>query len=456
MDTGNTQNNKQWERVNPFELKPLKMEKVYNDWQSLYAKPYDKNTADPYTKCRIILANGTEFEAVKHSHELNRTIGNNDIRRALSTVRRSEQQQQKRLACLKPIDESTLEHTIAYEQLAVDLTASIAQAEPDKYVVQALNFALLEDFDHLYRYSNLLEMTEGARAEKLVGGYTEIMPARPTVAHHRHPVDCVRRHVGGNAALITKLHAAIITAAEQQTMNYYMNIAGFAGNITGNAHKPNVITEGGKGHKAKEYADLARRLYQEIGMVEEDHVSQYGSLIDTETSPLACNLMHEYTEAYVYYSCMVSEVDPHIRKIWELHFHQELAHLQQALLLLRNYDHADYQSVVGDGVFPEPLILHENIDYVRKVLRTTVTTTAQKEDYAKVETLPQDNTFFVYQGIVNKNVDRQASHQVIEDHIVAFGSDYRYEVAPNPVKTLRDRKTDNNTLGTGKGSKVMA
>ncbi len=98
MDTGNTQNNKQWERVNPFELKPLKMEKVYNDWQSLYAKPYDKNTADPYTKCRIILANGTEFEAVKHSHELNRTIGNNDIRRALSAVRRSEQQQQKRLS----------------------------------------------------------------------------------------------------------------------------------------------------------------------------------------------------------------------------------------------------------------------------------------------------------------------------------------------------------------------
>lgn len=38
-------------------------------------------------------------------------------------TRRTEQQQQKRIACLKPKNETILEHTLSYEQLAVDLTA---------------------------------------------------------------------------------------------------------------------------------------------------------------------------------------------------------------------------------------------------------------------------------------------------------------------------------------------
>ena len=37
---------------------------------------------------------------------------------------------------------------LGYEQLAVDLTAVMAQKEPDCNVRNALNFALLEDFDH--------------------------------------------------------------------------------------------------------------------------------------------------------------------------------------------------------------------------------------------------------------------------------------------------------------------
>lgn len=442
--------------INPFQLRAPKMERIYDDWHRLYVKPYDKDTTDPYTKCRVILMNGTEFEAVKHSNAVFRTTDNNDIRRALAAVRRSEQQQQKRLACLKPINESTLEHTISYEQLAVDLTASMAQTEPDKYAVKALNFALLEDFDHLYRYSNLLEMTQGVKAETIVGNYTEIMPARPTVAHHRHPYDTVKRHTDGSkAALITKLHAAIITAAEQQTMNYYMNICGFAGNLTGFATRPNVVTDYGSGRRAKEYADLARRLYQEIAMVEEDHVSQYGSLIDTQLSPLRCNLMHEYTECYLYYSCYCSESHPEIKKIWELHFNQELAHLVAAEQLLQRFEHVDHTAVVGDGAFPAPLVLHENIDYVRKVLRTTVNKTDNREDWCDVNELHEECDYFAYQRAVNKQVDKQASHQVIEAHIAAFGSDYRHEKASNPIAALRDRKHDNTELGTQRAKPVL-
>lgn len=59
-----------------------------------------------------------------------------------------------------------LETTISYEQLAVDLTAILAQTEKNKYVKAALDFALLEDFDHLYRFSDLLEMEQGISGEK--------------------------------------------------------------------------------------------------------------------------------------------------------------------------------------------------------------------------------------------------------------------------------------------------
>jgi hypothetical protein len=52
-------------------------------------------------------------------------------------------------------------------QVAVDLTAWPARTEPDPYVKQCLEFGLLEDFDHLYRYVNLLDLIDSKRAEKL-------------------------------------------------------------------------------------------------------------------------------------------------------------------------------------------------------------------------------------------------------------------------------------------------
>ena len=179
--------------MNPFKEKPRSIEKSLQNWSQLYPKAYDKKEVNPYTKCRIILMNGTEFESNWFLHHLNRHCLNNDIRRIVAEVRRQEQQQQKRISGLKPIDETILETTIGYEQLAVDLTAEMAQKEPNPVVKAQLDFALLEDFDHLYRYANLLDMDEGVHAERLVGGYTEITPARPTISEHRHPKDDIRR-----------------------------------------------------------------------------------------------------------------------------------------------------------------------------------------------------------------------------------------------------------------------
>ena len=138
--------------MNPFEQKPMPIEKAIMNFDQLYPLSYNKMCEDPYTKTRIILMNGTEFEAVWFLHQFNRHCNDNDLRRELAYIRRIEQQQQKKIQDLKPINENILETTISYEQLAVDLTARLAQMENDQNVINALNFALLEDFDHLYRY----------------------------------------------------------------------------------------------------------------------------------------------------------------------------------------------------------------------------------------------------------------------------------------------------------------
>ena len=410
--------------MNPFEVKTRPADSLYMDWPKLYPKAYDKNETDPYTKTRIILMNGTEYEAVWFSHQFHRHCENNDLRRELAVLRRVEQQQQKRIACLKPIDETLLETTIGYEQLAVDLTAILAQREPDPYAVQVMNLALLEDFDHLYRYANLLEMEHGIHAERLVGEYTEIMPGRPTIAEHRDPRDSVRRALCfKTSAPISRLNAAIITAAEQQTMNYYMNQCAFYGSEQG------------------------RKLYQEIAMIEEQHVTQYGALLDPACTWLENLLNHEYTECYLYYSCYEDETNDKVKKIWEQHFEQEVAHLHHAARLLQTYEGKDWYQVIPDGEFPQLLKFSPQKEYVRKVLKKTVCNTALLEDPSvPVSELPRDAAFFSYQATVNTKPETVPSHAVIEAEIAAAGQDYRFEEKTHPIEELRSRTADNTTL----------
>lgn len=323
-----------------------------------------------------------------------------------------------------------LETTIGYEQLAVELTAMLAMREPDKRVKAALDFALLEDFDHLYRYADLLDMEHGVHAENLVGELTEIMPARPTITHHRYSKDEVKKPVDfKKASPVTKLDVAIITAAEQQTMNYYMNQCGFY------------------------ETDLGRRLYQEIAMVEEQHVSQYGSLMDVKQSWLEGWLCHEYTECYVYYSCFKDETDKHVKKIWEMCLLQEITHLHKACECLEKYGKKNWQEVIPDGNFPELLAFKSTKNYVRDVIANTVCNTAHREGYVSINDLDDNAEFFTYQKIVNANEKMTPSHSVIDAHIDKEGKDYRYENSPSPVESLRSRTKDNTTLGRVKNCK---
>ena len=402
------------------------MEGIRN-FKQIYPKAYNKHEVNPYTKTRIILMNGTEFEANWFSHQLARHVTDNDLRREISLSRMVEKQQQQKIAMLKPCDETALEHTIGYEQLAVDLTAELAKRETDCYVKNALDFALLEDFDHLYRYANQLEMEQGVMAERLVGRYTEIMPGRPTIAHHRFPLDNIKRGIKSKKAdKQTVLNTMIITAAEQQTMNYYMNISNFATN------------------------DAARKLYEEIALVEEEHVTQYESLMDSGATWLEMLLWHEYVECYLYWSCFMTETDDYIKHIWEENLDMEIAHLHKAAQLLEKYEHKHWQQVIPDGRFPAPISLHENIDYVRDVLKNTVQYTGDREGYTKLENLSDNADFFKYQKIIIPSTDMVQSHNVICRHIHECDRDYRWQVDVHPIAQLSNPKCDNTKVGREK------
>lgn len=410
---------------NPFEQKTTTVEKGLESWQKIFVEPYDKTKTDPFTKLRVILMNGTEFEANWYSHQFSRHCTDQDLRREIATIRRVEQQQQKKISGLKPLGESILETTIGYEQLAVELTANLARREKNEDVKNALNFALLEDFDHLYRFSNLLKMEHGIDASVLVDKRTEITPGRPTISEHRLAPDDVRHHIDAeHSDPFTRLCSAIITAAEQQTMNYYMNVAGFY------------------------TSELGRKMFSEIAMIEEQHVTQYGSLMDVKCSWLTGLLEHEYVECYLYWSCVQDETDPRIKTIWETCLEQELAHLQKVACLLEKYEGKSYKDVFPCPDFPEPLTFGtDNIDYVRGVLKKTAWYTSVGEGYADVRDMDCKYSYFVWQGKLNGCGDHTPSHQVIDLYIKNFKEDFRFEVGKNPVKELQDRTCDNTSVG---------
>ena len=396
--------------MNPMKEKGIPLEKQTLSWSLANPKPYDKRKVHPYTRVRGIFMNGIEVEAALFGHQFARHTDDLELKRQLAQVRRIEQQQQKMINWMIPADESVLEVTIGYEQVAVDLTAYLARTEPDDYVKAALDFALLEDFDHLYRYANLLDLAQGKQAGEITGKYTEITVGRPTVFHHRHPFDTVRRPYDRRKAdPLTMLHVLTIVAAEQQTMNFYMNVGNRATDMTG------------------------RGLYLEIGQVEEQHVTHYESLMDPKESWFERLCMHELTECWLYHSLVGQEPDPQARKVWQQHLEQEIEHLHIACDLMRRLGKKDPEAMMP-AELPAPLIFESNVDYVRGVLASQEGLTANETEYVPRAKAPA--RFRQYQEMVHAG--GTPSEQVIQEHRKAKGGEYRQELAgPHPVEAYR-------------------
>ncbi len=300
--------------MNPLDQPGIAVEDQFRNRSELNVEPFDKREVHPYTRTRVILMNGIEVESIMFSHQFSRQTDNPEIQQALAMSRRSEAHQQKVVNGLNPGDQTPLETTIGYEQVA-DLTAWLARHEPDPMLKQALDFALLEDFDHLYRYANLYELINGGDATELTDQLTEITPGRPTMVEHRHPVDDLKGHFDTHTVdPLSRLHVMTIVAGEQQTMNFYMN-------------------------RGTDWIEpIARSLYAEIALIEEQHVTHYESLLDPLDSWLKQLVFHEYNEVYLYWSMLQNEEDRRIRAIWELHLDMEIGQLQSACDLLRRFE----------------------------------------------------------------------------------------------------------------------
>lgn len=338
-----------------FDTKGCPLDKQKFTWREMAGKPISKLDDDAFTRVRIILMNGIETDALRLKN-----IGarfNGHLRQALAEVRRTEQHQATMVNWLLSADHSPLETTVAYEQVAIEVTAAVAQTEPDPYQAQTYRFGLLEDFDHLYRYSAMLDRLEGKDANNILQGYTDIIPSRPTTVHHRAPEDDLRdSYQRDSAALITKIHAAMITAAEYQTHDYYMTIGP-------------TFTD-----------PLARQLYAEIASVEEQHVTQYGSLQDPDESFLEKWLIHEAMEVYAYNSCMEQEENPRIKAIWERFLDYEQGHLHLVCELFKQYERRDPAEILGGSV-PKLIEFKSQRDFVRKTLAEEMDLRAKGHDY---------------------------------------------------------------------------
>ncbi len=342
-----------------FRERGTPLDKQGFDWKELVQTPYSKLDDDAFTRVRVILMNGIEAESLRFKHMCARF--NEELQLPLARVRRQEQHQQTMVNWLNPPDQSTLETTIGFEQVAIELTAVLAQNEPDPYLKQVMDFGLLEDFDHLYRYAALMDRVEGRDANTLVQCYTDILPGRPTSVEHRAPEDDLRAHYDKETvAPISKLNAVILTAAETQTHDYYMTVG-------------------------PTFADpVARQLYAEIASIEEQHVTQYESLCDPRETWIEKWMMLELMEVYTYFSCAAQESNPRIRKIWERFVDYELGHLHTAMALFQQIEGRDPAEVLP-ATLPEPIDFSSQRKYVRETLRQQVDFRANGKEIVPLE-----------------------------------------------------------------------
>ena len=367
-------------KINPLKEKGIPIEKQVRTWHDIASRKYNKNEVDCYSRTRQILMNGIEVEAWNFKHNFARNTNHQDTSEFLAQTKRIEDAQQTTINWLAPCDQSVLETTLGYEQVAVDLTAWMAQNEPDKYVKETFDFGLLEDFDHLYRYAQWAYMIHGISPDNILQGNTDVMLGRPTQNHHNCNIIRLRKpYDKSKATPQTKVNILTLVAGEQQTHNYYGE-HGFAYG-----------------------SELLRETYAEIKDVEEEHVTMYESLIDPTESFYEKLLLHEFTEVCTYHNCYEDEENEKLKAIWEEFLGIEINHLQTAAELFKKYEKRDPQEVIGEEVV-HPCHFESQKEYVGKILNEQIDKRlGTDKDYLYVKDLPDDWASYEIQKTVGED-----------------------------------------------------
>ena len=159
---------------------------------------------------------------------------------------------------------------------------------------------------------------------------------------------------------LTRMHALTIMAGEHQTHDDYMTVGPMFSNPT------------------------ARQLYAEIASIEEQHVTQYESIIDPTETWMEKWLLHEANEVYNYFSCVESESDPRIKAIWERFLDYELGQLAFVRELFQRFDGRDAAEILPERL-PEPIEYRSHRAFVRDVLEHEVGLRAKGTAFVPLE-----------------------------------------------------------------------
>lgn len=367
---------------NALKEKGIPFDKQLRTWHDIVKRPYNRVEVDCYTRTRQILMNGIEAEAWNFKHHFGRTCNDLELVKKIAQIRKIENTQQNTVNWLAPACQTVLDTTLGYEQVAVDLTAWLAQNEPDNYVRETFNFGLLEDFDHLYRYSQWAYLTEGKNPNDILQHQTDVIIGRPTQNHHNCNAIRIRKHYDKTkTSPQTKVNILTLLSGEQQTHNYYAEHGFMYGN------------------------DDLRRTYAEICDVEEEHVTMYESLIDPTETMLEKWVLHEFTEVCTYYNCYKDEVDEKIKQVWEEFLAMEIEHLKIAAEFFEKHEKRDAEELIGTEILL-PCHFESQKNYVANILETEIDKRqdgTEEMGYTTIDKLPPDWASYKVQQTVGEN-----------------------------------------------------
>ncbi|MBO4298152.1 MAG: hypothetical protein J5998_05080 [Clostridia bacterium] len=337
-----------------------------------------------------------------------------DLRRALAGLRRRALERALSLCALLPVCRP-VEEAIRLEQLEADLTAALRAVAGTGPVRPALDFALLEETDQLYRFANLLDAEQELPAERVTGGRAEITPGRPCIAAHRHPYDSAFRPLDFDAApLAARLTVALLAPLERHMASLYVQRTG-------------------------EAADReARALFAEMALIEEQHASQYESLWDPRRTALENLPLRAAGLCYAYRSLVAAETNETLRGVWRDNLAAAEADMAALSALAGCAPTAD---------FPPPFLFGDTSALARDLMPRQVTLTMLEDSLVPSDLLPAGCRYFAWQRALNGSGADTPSHCVVRRYAARYGTDYRFERKANPIEALQNRRADNIQLG---------
>jgi hypothetical protein len=330
---------------NPLEHRGIPLDRQTEDWREFTATGIDLEQVEPYTRCRIATMSGIENAAVRFDRQMGRLAADPWLRGRFEVLRSVEARQRHAVAGLLAQPRTVLETALTYEQAAVDLDSWLARTEPDQARRQVYECDALEDFQHVYRYAELLDALQRHRPSRLVDEATGMLPDRPAV---QQPASWYEEP-GAPAVpgLSSTLNAITMLAVEQHTVDFYDSVE------AGSLESP------------------VRPVYREVSWAEREQVDRHQALIDSAASRWEQLVTREYNECRLYYAFLEQEEDRRIRALWELNLQMELAHLQLAGELLRRFDGREPAEVVGVGL-ADPPGFDANRLFLRRLVATHV------------------------------------------------------------------------------------